>query len=162
MTRASGRSREGIGSMARRAILSLLALPLALLLGECGLRQPALVIDDSANVLDRSRVAAAAKPLQDHGVKVAVIAVDRGDNRGADFTRRLARGGLGGRKGIAWNAVAVYISYEPRYSELRAGTQWSPVLPKQVLATIRQDTLNPALRDSDTTAGVAAALGAVN
>src|SRR5688500_7854435 len=68
-------------------------LLLTMLLGGCGTGQGRLVVD-ATGAFDRSRIAEAAQPLLARGVVLAVIAVDRGDDRGDDFTRRLDAAGL--------------------------------------------------------------------
>jgi hypothetical protein len=146
----------------RRLGITFVLLLLIVLLGACASDQGRLVVVDAPGVFDQSRIAAAAQPLLARGVALAVIAVDRGDDRGDDFTRQLDETGLiqGGR--IAPQAIAVYVSFDPRYSELRAGSRWSPSLPNDVLRAIRLETLNPALPAGDATGGVAATLAALD
>jgi hypothetical protein len=105
---------------------------------------------------------AAARPLIERGVALAVIAAPSGDESGADFTRRLDAAGLLRAGRIAPDAIALYISFAPRYSELRAGTDWSARLPNEALREIRLDILNPALRSGAASDGVAAALAALD
>lgn len=120
-----------------------------------------VIIDDETERLGRAAVEAAAEPLVARGVVVGIFLTERGDDTGADFQARLGAAGMleGGR--IAPQAIALYVSYEPRYSELRAGTRWSGDLPDAALREVREGELNPALRDQQATAGVAATLAAL-
>lgn len=115
-----------------------------------------LIINDETERLSRGRVAEAAAPLLQRGATVAIFIVERGDNNGEDLTDRLARAGLKGHlyDRIVPHAIAIYVSYEPRYSELRAGKTWSEALSQNALHDIRTDALNPALRNGDVTTGV--------
>lgn len=82
-----------------------------------------LIINDETERLSRGRVAEAAAPLLQRGATIAIFIVERGENNGNDLTNRLARAGLQGYSydRIVPHAIAIYVSYEPRYSELRAG-----------------------------------------
>lgn len=115
-----------------------------------------LIINDETERLSRGRVAEAAAPLLQRGATIAIFIVERGENNGNDLTNRLARAGLQGYSydRIVPHAIAIYVSYEPRYSELRAGKNWSEALSQDALHDIRTDALNPALRNGDVTAGV--------
>ena len=93
---------------------------------------------------------------------LAVFSVANGDTRGDDFTRRLDAAGLLRSGQIAPSAIALYISFEPRYSEFRAGGDWSAVLPDATLRDIRLNQLNPALRNGNASGGVVAALAALD
>jgi uncharacterized membrane protein YgcG len=143
--------------------LALLWLALLSLAAGCGAAPEGqlLLVDETAR-LDRARVEAAARPLLARGAAVAVIAVPSGDDSGADFTRRLDEVGLLRAGRIAPQAIALYVSYAPRYSEIRAGTGWSARLPGEALREIRLEILNPALRADAASDGVAAALAALD
>jgi hypothetical protein len=143
----------------RRYGLPLLAL---VLLVTCASPPAGLLIVDELAQLDRARVALAAQPLLERRASVAVIIVGGGDDRGEDFGRRLELAGMlrGGR--IRPDGIAIYISAEPRYSELRAGSAWSAALPDTTLREIRLGQLNPALRAGDISGGVAATLAALD
>lgn len=119
-----------------------------------------LIINDETERLSRGRVAEAAAPLLQRGAAVAIFIVERGDNNGKDLTNRLARAGLQEHPydRIVPHAIAIYVSYEPRYSELRAGKNWSDALSQDALYNIRTNALNPALRNGDVTTGVAETL----
>lgn len=139
-----------------RTALALIAL---LLLTGCASQASSpgrLIIDDETERLSQARVAEAAAPLLQRGATVAIFVVERGDNNGDDLTNRLAGVGLQGflYSRIFPNAIAIYVSYEPRYSELRAGSNWSDDLPNDALSSIRADVLNPALRSGDLTDGM--------
>jgi hypothetical protein len=141
-----------------RLLRTLALLALAVLAAACGRAPGGLVVVDEAAALDRARVAAAAQPLNELGVTVAVFSVASGDTSGDDFTRRLDAAGLLQAGKIAPSALALYVSFEPRYSELRAGGDWSDALPDATLRDVRLNLLNPALRDGDATGGMVAAL----
>ncbi|MCS6839377.1 MAG: TPM domain-containing protein [Roseiflexus sp.] len=137
-----------------RVILALIA---TLLLTGCAAQASSpgsLIIIDETERLNQARVAQAAAPLLQRGATVAIFIVKRGDNNGQDMTIHLANAGLRGYDRIVPNALAIYVSYEPRYSELRAGSNWSNALSQDVLHTIRTEALNPALRNGNVTDGV--------
>lgn len=147
---------------ASRGVLRALALAaLIALLAGCTPAPGRLVVDDETGALDRAQAERAAAPLVARGATVAVLVAARGDETGADLARRLAAAGLleGGQ--VAPGALALYVSYEPRYSELRAGARWSGRLPDGTLREVRTAALNPALREGRLAAGVAATLAAL-
>jgi hypothetical protein len=143
-------------SIARAALL------LALLLSACGAAPGRLWLAEAGQALDRGRVEAAARPLLERGASVAVIVVERGDESGDDLTRRLDAAGMLERGAIVSDALALYVSFAPRYSELRAGGRWSRALPGDALRAIRLEHLNPELRGGRLSAGVASALAALD
>jgi hypothetical protein len=138
----------------------LLLAPIALLLlTGCTTRAASpgrLFVTDETERLRQLEVAKAAAPLVQRGVKVVVLIVQRGDNNGNDLTYRLTaiNQGYSSRDRIPPDAIAIYVSYEPRYAELRAGKNWSDALTDDVLTDIRTRALNPALRSDDVTNGV--------
>ncbi|WP_448544216.1 TPM domain-containing protein [Roseiflexus sp.] len=142
----------------------LLLAPIALLLlTGCTTRAASpgrLFVTDETERLRQLEVAKAAAPLVQRGVKVVVLIVQRGDNNGDDLTYRLTaiNQGYSSRDRIPPDAIAIYVSYEPRYAELRAGKNWSDALTDDVLTDIRTRALNPALRSDDVTDGVAETL----
>jgi hypothetical protein len=142
-------------------VLTLVALALLGLVAGCAAAPGSLLLSDETGSLDRAQVEAAATPLVARGAQVAVFVAARGDATGADLTRRLDAAGLLADGQIAPAALALYVSYEPRYSELRAGTRWSKRLPDAVLHETRTELLNPALRAEQLDAGVAATLQAL-
>jgi uncharacterized membrane protein YgcG len=143
-------------------VFSLAVLALALLLAGCARESGRLLLFDEVAALDRARIEAAAAPLIARGATVFVAVVERGDERGDDFARRLEAAQLLRGGAVVEDAIALYISRAPRYSELRAGGRWSGALPSENLRTIRQDVLNPALRADSFAGGVAATLAALD
>jgi len=141
-------------------IFLLLALIALLLLTGCTTRAASpgrLFVSDETERLRQSEVAKAAAPLVQRGARVVVLTVQRGDNNGDDLTRRLTAinpQGHSSHDRIPPDAIAIYVSYEPRYAELRAGKNWSDALTNDVLTDIRTKTLNPALRKDNVTNGV--------
>jgi len=137
----------------------LLLAPITLLLTGCTTRAASpgrLFVSDETERLRQSEVAKAAAPLVQRGARVVVLIVERGDNSGDDLTRRLTaiNQGHSSHDRIPPDAIAIYVSYEPRYAELRAGKNWSDALTNDVLTDIRTKTLNPALRKDNVTNGV--------
>ena len=143
-------------------VLSIALLLAVVLLAGCAASSGRLLLVDEAAMLDRARVEAAAAPLIARGAIVAVVVVQRGDEQGADFARRLQAAELLRGDAIVDEGIALYVSREPRYSELRAGGRWSGALPSDALRAVRQEVLNPALRAGSFTDGVAAALAALD
>jgi hypothetical protein len=142
----------------------LLALIALLLLTGCTTRAASpgrLFVSDETERLRQLEVAKAAAPLVQRGARVVVLIVERGDNSGDDLTRRLTAinpQGYSSHDRIPPDAIAIYVSYEPRYAELRAGKNWSSALTNDALTDIRTRALNPALRSDDVTNGVAETL----
>ena len=142
----------------------LLLAPIALLLlTGCTTRAASpgrLFVSDETELLRQLEVAKAAAPLVQRGARVVVLIVERGDNSGDDLTRRLTaiNQGHSSHDRIPPDAIAIYVSYEPRYAELRAGKNWSDALTNDVLTDIRTRTLNSALRKDNVTNGVAETL----
>jgi len=122
-----------------RRALALLAI--TVLAVACGRAPGGLVFVDEAAALDRERVEAAAVPLTELGAAVAVFSVADGDQSGEDFTRRLDAAGLLRSGQIAPSAIALYISFQPRYSEFRAGGDWSTALPDAALRVSERSEL---------------------
>ncbi len=143
----------------------LAGIAMAVLVSACS-GEPAarLVVRDERNAVDIALVERAAAPILARGADVAVFVADKGDDTGRDLTDRLNAEALGlaSNAGIAPSAIAIYVSYAPRYSELRAGSRWSEFLPSVTLRAIRDRTLNAALRrnDGDTADGIVATLDA--
>jgi hypothetical protein len=159
--RAKAHHRSTPGAAWHRLLVAgLLAL---LALSGCG-APPAgrLSLADGSETLDGERIAAAARPLLDRGAALAVIVVERGDDSGEDLGRRLAAAGMLEGGEIAPGALALYVSFAPRYSELRAGGRWSRALPAAALRAIRLEHLNPELRGGRLSDGVAGALAALD
>lgn len=92
------------------------------------------------------------------GATVAIFIVKRGNTNGNDLNNRLDSVNLRDSRRIASHAMAIYISYEPRDSELRVGDAWSRHLQDDKLYSIRADVLDPALHSGDITTGVVESL----
>jgi len=150
-----------------RTLAVFASIAMAVLVSACSSEPAArLVVRDERNALDVSRLEKAAAPLLARGADVALFVAAKGDDTGRDLTYRLNAEALGhdGNAGIAPSAIAIYVSYAPRYSELRAGSRWSEFLPSVTLRAIRDRTLNAALRrtDGDTADGIVATLDALD
>src|SRR5215207_1865878 len=115
------RTECGYAVIAHRVIRVIAVLSIAVLAASCGRAPGGLVLVDQAAALDRAQIETAAAPLIELGITVAVFSVANGDQRGDDFTRRLDAAGLLRSGQIAPSAIALYVSFEPRYSEFRAG-----------------------------------------
>jgi hypothetical protein len=133
----------------------------ALVLGACGAPRAQLTLTDQSETLSGATVAAAAAPLLAHGAQVIVVIEERGTASAAGLTRALEAGALLRDGVIVPNAIAVYVSLEPRYSELRAGGDWSSALPAETLRALRLAQLNPALQTGAIETGVVLTLGAL-
>lgn len=140
---------------------SIAALALLAVIAGCGAARGSLLLHDEAGSLERGQLEAAAAPLLARGARVAVLLVASGDSTGADLTRRLDGAGLLEDGELAPDAIVIYVSSAPRYSELRAGARWSRRLPDAFLREARTTALNPALRDEQPLAGAAATLQAI-
>jgi hypothetical protein len=84
--------------------------------------------DDEADRLDCARIEAAARPLLERGAAVAVYMAQRGDSSGGDFRARLRDDGLAAGDTVDAGLVAIYVSLDPRYAELRGGDRWNAAL----------------------------------
>ena len=104
-----------------------------------------LALVDELQKLDRPAVERAAGPLLKRGAAVAVVVVRHGDER--DVVKQLNQLGLWSGNRISPAGILLYVSLEPRYSELRAGARFSDDLSASTLEKIRQESLNPALRE---------------
>jgi uncharacterized membrane protein YgcG len=139
------------------------ALFLLLLLATPALAQSgSLIYHDDAGQLNRAQVTSAAQKLIARGAQVAIYTVN--SNGGADdFQRRLEADGLAQGGSIKTNIIAIYVSYSPRYSEIRGGDKWNAALKtNNNIDAIRNNELNAGLRDNDATAGVVNALTAID
>jgi ribosomal protein L29 len=124
----------------------------------CAQQPGQLALEDRAEVLERSKIEAAAAPLLNAGHTVAIFTVNNGDETGQDFSQRLQKAGLWRSNDIHPDILAIYVSLTPRYSELRAGSNFSSALPDELLRTIRLEQLNPNLRAGTMSTGVEATL----
>jgi uncharacterized membrane protein YgcG len=140
------------------AVLLVLATPALAQSGE-------LIYHDEAGKLDRARVEQAAQPLIARGARVAIYTVDSStDSDGEnDFLQRLEEDGLASGGSVDPNLVAIYVSFNPRYAEIRGGDHWNEGLKtNNNIDTIRREALNPGLAADDTTGGFVEALRAIN
>jgi uncharacterized membrane protein YgcG len=88
--------------------------------------------------------------------------VRRGDSSGADFRARLRNDGLATGDMIEAGLVAIYVSIDPRYAELRGGDRWNAaLLPGDNITTIRTSRLVPALAAGKFTDGYIDTLTAI-
>lgn len=118
---------------------------------------------DATDRLDCSRIQAAAKPLIDRGAEVAVYMVSRGDSSGADFIDRLRADDFASGDTIDGELIAVYVSLDPRYAEIRGGDRWNAaLLPNDNITTIRTTKLVPALAAGKFTDGFVDTLAAID
>jgi uncharacterized membrane protein YgcG len=140
---------------------SSILLALLLFTTACTASPGRLLLDDDAGVLDAAAIEAAAAALVARGATVAVYTTETGDATGAAFATLLAEDSLLRDGQIISDGIAVYVSFAPRYSELRVGSRWNADLPSDALEAIRAETLNPALRAGDATTGIAATLTAI-
>jgi hypothetical protein len=126
------------------------------------LAQGGLIYHDDANKLDRARLESAARPLLDRGARVAIYTVQ--NNGGADdFQRRLEQDGLASGGSINANLIAIYVSFNPRYSQIRGGDNWNAALKtNNNIDAIRNNELNVGLAAGDFTSGFTNALGAID
>jgi len=102
-----------------------------------------LIVDTSAT-LDAPSLQAAARPLVERGLQVVLILETRGSR---EVDAKLATLGIGGGGLVPDNLLAVYVSLEPRYAEIRYGDSLRSALGGDVADQIRLNTLNPQLRE---------------
>lgn len=145
-----------------RTLAWIAALVLIMLLAGCAAVPGRLLVRDESGLLDQAQIEEAAAALLARGAVVGVFVAAQGDATGDDFQRSLAAAGLLDRDQIAPEVIALYVSFAPRYSELRAGADWSARLPDAALREARTQLLNPALRAGQPGAGLAATLLALD
>jgi len=104
-----------------------------------------LGVIDELKQLDRVALEEAARPLLRRGAAVAVVLVRHGDER--DAVKQLGQLGLLNGSQIQPAGIYLYISLDPHYSELRAGERFRHDLSPSRLEKIRDQTLNPRLRE---------------
>ncbi|NJN17915.1 MAG: TPM domain-containing protein [Oscillochloris sp.] len=129
-----------------------------LLIAGCA-TQGELRLDDPDERVDRALVRAAAEPITTQGIQVAVLLRGGTDT---DFAQQLADLNLLRGDRITDNTIALFVSYDPQYSALRAGSDISPYLPNERLEVLRTTVLNPALRAGDATTAVTLTLAALD
>ncbi|MGQ9550378.1 MAG: chromosome partitioning protein ParA [Roseiflexus sp.] len=114
-------------------------------------------IIDETGQLDRVAVQRAAQPLIARGAQVGVFIVQRGGED--DALRRYQQAGFAAGNAINADTILIYVSFDPRYSEIAYGDRWNAALrTNNNVETIRQNHLNPGLAGGDTTRGVVDAL----
>lgn len=101
---------------------------------------PGLVVTDELRVLDESRCRRAAQGLTGQGATMALFLVEEGE-----VWSRLREAGLTRGTRLNPHVMVVYASRDPRYSELRVGSNFSEALPRPTLERLRTGVLNPAL-----------------
>jgi hypothetical protein len=120
------------------------------------------ICQDATDRLDCARIQAAAQPLLGRGAAGAVYMVDHGDSSGADFLARLRADRLATGDSIDADLVAIYVSVDPRYAELRGGDHWNTaLLPNDNISTIRMTKLVPSLAAGKFTQAYADTLQAI-
>lgn len=115
-----------------------------------------VVVADEIGVLG----GVASPALVEDGATVALLLVERGGRD--DVWGRLRSAGLTRGTSLHPGVVVVYVSRQPRYSELRVGSRYSELLPPATLERVRREALNPALasgRFREAFAGTLEALG---
>lgn len=145
---------------ARKAgALALLTLLLAMLVVPTLAQSNPTIVDETGN-LDVAAVQRAAQPLVARGARVGVFLVQRGGE--SDALRRYQRAGLASGNAINADTIAIYVSFDPRYSEIAHGDRWNAALStNDNVETIRQNQLNPGLASGNATRGVVDALTAI-
>ncbi|PMP83161.1 MAG: chromosome partitioning protein ParA, partial [Roseiflexus castenholzii] len=117
------------------------------------------IVDETGD-LDVAAVQRAARPLVDRGARVGVFLVQRGGED--DALHQYQRAGLASGGNINTDVIAIYVSFDPRYSEIAYGDRWNAALrTNNNVETIRQNQLNPGLASSNATRGVVDALTAI-
>ncbi|MGB9752681.1 chromosome partitioning protein ParA [Roseiflexus castenholzii] len=145
---------------ARKAgALALLTLLLAVLVASALAQSNPTIVDETGD-LDVAAVQRAARPLVDRGARVGVFLVQRGGED--DALHQYQRAGLASGGNINTDVIAIYVSFDPRYSEIAYGDRWNAALrTNNNVETIRQNQLNPGLASSNATRGVVDALTAI-
>src|SRR5688500_7594610 len=79
------------------------------------------IVNESVHTLDETAIQAAAQPLLDRDARVALFLSSSGDEE--DFNERMEAAGLGNGSGGSANedVIAIYVSSDPGYSEIRWG-----------------------------------------
>ncbi|MFQ3680869.1 chromosome partitioning protein ParA [Roseiflexus sp.] len=137
-------------------MLALLALFLTVLVSPVLAQSNPTIVDETGN-LDVAAVQRAAQPLVARGAQVGIFLVQRGGED--DALRRYQRAGLAGGNAINPDVIAIYVSFDPRFSEIAYGDRWNAALrTNNNVETIRQNQLNPGLASGNATRGVVDAL----
>ncbi len=116
---------------------------------------------DDGNRLNKAAIQSAAQPLLDKGAYVAVYAVDSG--KGTEFLSLLQDDGLRNGDTVNPNLIAIFVSFQDRYSEIRYGDKWVSALgAANTAASIQQNTLNTSLASGDIPDAFTKTLSALN
>ncbi|GAB4526554.1 MAG: hypothetical protein OHK0046_43480 [Anaerolineae bacterium] len=138
-----------------RAFLAVLLAALSLFIISTLVRGPvnaqsagenAFIIRTADAALDESAVRAATQPLIDRGARVVVYFVQSGG--ASDFLSRLEDNGFGSGQSANDDVIALYVSVNDRYSEIRWGEDFDSQLSNN---NLRSDVMNPQLRAADYT-----------
>lgn len=141
---------------------ALLLLALAFTLARPALAQTnGVTIVDETGELDQEMVTEAAQALVARGARVGVFLIDSGGED--DALRRFQRADLAVSNAIEPDAILIYVSFDPRYSEISYGDRWNEaLLTNNNAETIRLNQLNPGLASGNLTRGVVNALTAID
>jgi hypothetical protein len=121
-----------------------------------------LYYHDDASKLDRPTIERAAQSLVERGAQVAVYTVSS-DGGPEDFLQRLQQDGLSSGNGVHPTLIAIYVSFSPRYSEIRGGDDWSAaMLTNNNIDTFRKSQLNSGLVAGDYTGGIVNTFAAID
>ena len=143
-----------------RTRLVLFTLLCALLYATSALAQVSgLFLVDEGRRLDRGAIERAAQPLLNRGARVAVFAVDNG--RAGRFDELLAEYGLARGDQVIDDMIAIFVSFNDRYSEIRYGDRWVPALDSTSTA-IQSRQLNENLAANRPTQAFSETLGALD
>jgi uncharacterized membrane protein YgcG len=137
-------------------------LPLLAILSSCSPLPSGLTIRDATETLREAPLKQASAPLLARQANIVVIIAEQAAADGRDLPNELSQLGVWNEDQIVSNGIAIYVSFEPRYSEIRVGSQWADLLPPNTLRTIRTTTLNPELRADQLETGVSATLIMLN
>ena len=137
-------------------LLCLIGLPLALVAAQSG----SVRITKTADaLLDESQVRSAATALTGRNIRLGIYMVNQGNQ--SDFLRRLQADRLGNGREADSDVVAIYVSVDNRYSEIRWGQNFDNQL-EPVGRDIRSTRLNPRLRDGRYTSAFVDTINAVD
>lgn len=139
-----------------------MTLALLLLLAAPALAQGSLIYHDDADELNRAQIQRAANTLISRGAIVAIYTET--DGGASNFQQRLQQDNLSsGSTSVNANLIAIYVSFNPRYSAIRFGDRWTQALgTNNNYDSIRTSQLNAGLAAGNTTDGFVNALGAIN
>jgi hypothetical protein len=143
--------------MKRLTLLLLLPMLFVWAVGPALAQQDGLYIEAERTV-EIGPITAAAQPLIDRGAQVALFLVGQGGFEDAN-ARLQANGWMEGDL-IADNLIAIYVSFDPNYSEIIYGDQFVSALEGRAEG-IRTEFLNPNLRERQYTLALTRTLEAI-